>query len=174
MRKYDSEFGVSPVIGVVIMVAITVIMGVVISTFFLDITERFSDSGGSASVDFQQNLDNINTNQYSVIATLDRSENADYVVISSVNTSSEISIGTSYVGESNNNELRPSNVDYAPDNVEDSASVESPAKGTILLRNGDKANITGVVAGDKIQVFAGLDGEEKLVRSYTVRDALPD
>lgn len=172
MRKNSPSFAVSPVVGVVIMVAITVIMGIVISEFFFNLTDRFTTEA-SANVDFQQDLANIDTGQYNITATVNNMENSEYLVVYSVNTSNEIQVDRQYVGSSNNNALRPSNADYAPDSVDESGSVDG-SKGAILLRNGDRVEFENPIAGDIIQVYGAKDGEEFLVTDYTVRDVLPD
>jgi flagellin-like protein len=48
---------VSPVIGVILMVAITVILAAVIATFVLGLGEQISDTGPTASFDFEYNED---------------------------------------------------------------------------------------------------------------------
>lgn len=173
MRRNNPIFAVSPVVGVVIMVAITVVMGIVISGFFFNLTDRFTTSA-SANVDFQQDLANYDSGQYDVKATVDNMRNSEYLVIYSVNTSSEVQVETQYVGASNGNALRPgdADADYAPDSVDDSGSVDS-SKGAILLRNGDIVVLKNLVAGDTVQVYGGKGGEESLVSDYTVRDVLP-
>jgi len=46
---FDDESGVSPVIGVILMVAITVILAAVIATFVLGLGEQISDTAPQAS-----------------------------------------------------------------------------------------------------------------------------
>jgi len=46
----DDESGVSPVIGVILMVAITVILAAVIATFVLGLGEQVSDTAPSATI----------------------------------------------------------------------------------------------------------------------------
>ncbi|ACV10756.1 Protein of unknown function DUF1628 [Halorhabdus utahensis DSM 12940] len=55
----DDESGVSPVIGVILMVAITVILAAVIATFVLGLGEQISDTAPSAT--FTYDHDGSNT-----------------------------------------------------------------------------------------------------------------
>jgi len=53
LRKlFDDDEAVSPVIGVILMVAITVILAAVIATFVLGLGEQVSDSAPQASFNF--------------------------------------------------------------------------------------------------------------------------
>ncbi|WEL21082.1 type IV pilin N-terminal domain-containing protein [Halorhabdus sp. BNX81] len=47
---FDDESGVSPVIGVILMVAITVILAAVIATFVLGLGEQISETSPSATI----------------------------------------------------------------------------------------------------------------------------
>ena len=49
---FDDDNAVSPVIGVILMVAITVILAAVIATFVLGLGEQISDTGPTVSFDF--------------------------------------------------------------------------------------------------------------------------
>jgi flagellin-like protein len=51
-RFIDDDEAVSPVIGVILMVAITVILAAVIATFVLGLGEQISDTGPTVSFDF--------------------------------------------------------------------------------------------------------------------------
>jgi flagellin-like protein len=51
-RLIQDDDGVSPVIGVILMVAITVILAAVIATFVLGLGEQLSDSSPQATFDF--------------------------------------------------------------------------------------------------------------------------
>jgi len=53
LRKlFDDDSAVSPVIGVILMVAITVILAAVIATFVLGLGDQVSDTAPQASFDF--------------------------------------------------------------------------------------------------------------------------
>lgn len=51
----EDERGVSPVIGVILMVAITVILSAVVATFVLGLGEQVSDTAPSVSFDYERN-----------------------------------------------------------------------------------------------------------------------
>ena len=51
----DDDRGVSPVIGVILMVAITVILAAVIATFVLGLGEQVSSTAPQVTVDWSQN-----------------------------------------------------------------------------------------------------------------------
>jgi flagellin-like protein len=51
-QLFDDESAVSPVIGVILMVAITVILAAVIGTFVLNLGQGLGDSAPQASFDF--------------------------------------------------------------------------------------------------------------------------
>ncbi|MEF8872712.1 MAG: type IV pilin N-terminal domain-containing protein, partial [Haloarculaceae archaeon] len=51
-QLFNDDDAVSPVIGVILMVAITVILAAVIATFVLGLGEQVSDTAPQASFDF--------------------------------------------------------------------------------------------------------------------------
>ncbi|MFC7134318.1 MULTISPECIES: type IV pilin N-terminal domain-containing protein [Salinibaculum] len=55
----NDDGAVSPVIGVILMVAITVILAAVIATFVLGLGDQVSDTAPQASFDFVENGNNI-------------------------------------------------------------------------------------------------------------------
>jgi flagellin-like protein len=57
-QLFTDDDAVSPVIGVILMVAITVILAAVIATFVLGLGEQLSDSAPSATFDFDYDEDN--------------------------------------------------------------------------------------------------------------------
>jgi len=57
----DDESGVSPVIGVILMVAITVILAAVIATFVLGLGEQISDTAPSATFTYDYDDSGANT-----------------------------------------------------------------------------------------------------------------
>ncbi|ERJ05200.1 hypothetical protein HLRTI_002828 [Halorhabdus tiamatea SARL4B] len=62
---FDDESGVSPVIGVILMVAITVILAAVIATFVLGLGEQISDTAPSATFTYDFD-DSVNPNTLTV------------------------------------------------------------------------------------------------------------
>jgi len=59
-KLFENDDAVSPVIGVILMVAITVILAAVIATFVLGLGEQISDSSPQASFDFDYASDQDN------------------------------------------------------------------------------------------------------------------
>lgn len=55
----DDESAVSPVIGVILMVAITVILAAVIATFVLGLGDQISDTAPQANFDFDYNSSDL-------------------------------------------------------------------------------------------------------------------
>ncbi|WP_436934618.1 type IV pilin [Halovenus marina] len=94
----ESEDGraVSPVIGVILMVAITVILAAVIATFVLGLGESVSDSAPQASFDFDYDGSDVTvTHQSGAVLDSDRiTVNVDGSAASS-QFNTEISSGTS-------------------------------------------------------------------------------
>lgn len=173
MRKKNS--GVSPVIGVVLMVAITVIMGVVIAEFVFNLTDRFTPSA-SANVNFNQNLYwSGGDYSYNVTATVDSMQGSNYLAVTAPTADSADFQATRVGADVAPSEVvTPSDVDSAPDNPSGSPSIDSTDDGRILVRAGDRVRVGGLQAGDVVQVFGGVEGEETLVVEYTVQDVVPD
>ncbi|WP_340100241.1 type IV pilin N-terminal domain-containing protein [Salinibaculum salinum] len=59
-QLFNDDDAVSPVIGVILMVAITVILAAVIATFVLGLGEQVSDTAPQASFNFDYNEDSDN------------------------------------------------------------------------------------------------------------------
>jgi flagellin-like protein len=177
--KKESQ-GVSPVIGVVIMLAITIIIGVVVAQFIFDVTERFSPSA-EASFDFQQNLvkeSGASQYNYTVTARATVVSNADYIAITASAQNQDSPDPPSYnadlVEGPNGDTLEPSEVDRAPDSPKNAGSIDSNNDGRIILRAGDRVTVRNLEAGDTVQAFASIKGEEQLVAEYTVQDVVPE
>jgi flagellin-like protein len=64
-RFFEADDAVSPVIGVILMVAITVILAAVIATFVLGLGEQVSDTAPQASFNFELN-ESVSTSATSV------------------------------------------------------------------------------------------------------------
>jgi flagellin-like protein len=80
MRDNISDSGVSPVIGVVLMVAITVIMAAIIGNYGLSFTEMLSPSA-QAGVTYDQTPNESNPDNWDVTFTYTTEVNADSVRI---------------------------------------------------------------------------------------------
>jgi len=164
----SSHKGVSPVIGVVILVAITIIIGVVLANFAFNITDRFTDSA-DATVSFQQDATGT-SGEYTATIRVVGMSNADYLAVTAVSENSN-TYDTDYVGSRTGDEITPSDVEYAPDTPTDSPSISD--NGAILIRNGDRVTINNLESGDRVQIFGGLNGKENLITDFVVQDLLP-
>ncbi|QLG61100.1 type IV pilin [Halorarum salinum] len=102
-KLIEDERAVSPVIGVILMVAITVILAAVIGTFVLGLGNNLGDTAPNANFDFDYD-DPTGAGDYDVTAThqggatID-SDNADSLVLSASETEpepngDEVDIGT--------------------------------------------------------------------------------
>lgn len=161
--------GVSPVIGVILMVAITVIIAAVVANFVLGLAGNLEQEA-DATVTFNQEVSDFSNQYYNVSVTVSQLDNADYVVVKAQNESGPGTdsgkVDESYAGP------KPSDSDItdAPGSAADSGSVTS--NGGILISAGDQAVVQDLAAGQTVQVFGGLDGSENLITTYTVEDTL--
>jgi flagellin-like protein len=88
-KLLSDERAVSPVIGVILMVAITVILAAVIGTFVLGLGDQLSSSSPSASIGFDYDL-----NETSDVGNLTVSHNGgDKIEASNVNVTTGVDIG---------------------------------------------------------------------------------
>ena len=77
--RENADEGVSPVIGVILMVALTVILSAVVGTYVLNFTEVLEDPV-KAGVDINEQY-NENTGDYEITFTVTSTNNADRVTI---------------------------------------------------------------------------------------------
>jgi flagellin-like protein len=63
-QLFEEDDAVSPVIGVILMVAITVILAAVIATFVLGLGEQISETSPNASFSFEYNDVNGETDSW--------------------------------------------------------------------------------------------------------------
>ena len=174
MRKNSS--GVSPVIGVILMVGITIVMGVIIADFIFGLTDRLETSA-DANVNFNQNLhwNGSGNYYYNVTSSVISMQGSDYLAVTAPTSDSAEFIVTRVGSDAPSADVVvPSEVDYAPDNPSGSPSIESVDDGRLLIRAGDRVKVTKLQAGDVVQVYGGVDGEETLVVEYTVQDVVPE
>ena len=161
IQKQETK-GVSPVIGVILMVAITVIIAAVVANFVLGLGQQLGEDA-DATLTFDQTIDDFGSNYYNVTITVSDMQNSDYLVVTTAGDSS------TYTFEE---ELSNTNVpDNAPSDATNSQSATNG--GGLLYRSGDRLVVTTELeAGTTIQIFGGIDGEESLVQSYDVKDTL--
>ena len=101
LRKlFDDDEAVSPVIGVILMVAITVILAAVIATFVLGLGEQVSDTAPQASFSFDFDDSDTSTNDFGSLSSGEgaltvthdggATLNADQLYISGQNTGDRV------------------------------------------------------------------------------------
>lgn len=148
----EEERAVSPVIGVILMVAITVILAAVIAAFVLDLGQSQSTSA-SAGVSFSESGDLVS------VQVVDEG-NTDSIYVQLDNESSST---TQYVNPS------------TPEVGDSSAKVSWGVGNTVEfnaseLGNGDDVDSNaGTLSGDvvdRITVLGEVDGEEQVIQTW--------
>lgn len=172
-RKRTS--GVSPVVGVILMVAITVIIAAVVANFVLDLGQQLGEDA-DATLTFDQSIDNFTAQEYNVTVSVSDMGNSDYLVVGTVGSAGDpINSSPSASGDSSNVQwsgVTPDNTDNAPNNAGGSQSVGSDADGAVMVSSGDVVTVSGLSGTDTVQVFGGISGEENLVQAYEVQNTL--
>lgn len=134
-----NDRGVSPVIGVILMVAITVILAAVIGTFVLNLTGNM-EQNPQASVTFDENGDQVTVQAISL-------QNADSV---SLSRSDQSGYSATF------------------DNVGDSATVgDATAQSTETLATGASTDDVALANGATVTVTATLDGNKAVIQTFT-------
>lgn len=171
MRRANNTYGVSSVVGNVLLVAIVFIAASFFATLIL--TTEFNPEP-NASVDIEQTTEclpdgklNCNTT-----ITVTQTPNADYVVVQYVppdgtgpvfnsidygNTTADLN-GQSKTG-----------FDDVPDYNNESSSLNVDKEGDILINSGDQLKVRSRL-GVQFRIYAAVDGYEAVVDSYTVRE----
>jgi len=154
MIQKQTDKGVSPVIGVILMVAITVIIAAVVANFVLDLGSSLQEDA-DATVTFDQEADySGDEGSYILTITTTSMDNADY-------TYAQLSGG----------ELNEDNVDQQlsdPDLKDE--EVASDERKVSMILSGDRLVISDLSGDEDIQVFGVLDGESNQIASYSVDD----
>jgi len=122
----EEERAVSPVIGVILMVAITVILAAVIAAFVLDLGQSQSaNANAGVSINEEADADNVT-------AQLTDSGNSDYVNVTYSNSSALAA----------NSSCSDSGPGYCElDSVGDSVEIHQPDSITVVAVSGDDKNV---------------------------------
>ena len=156
--KNKLERGVSPVVGVILMVAVTVILAAVIGTFVLDLGGSVSQSA-QAGVSFDQSGDTVDV-QLTTVQTGDSiwveasstDDGASAITDSSPANGYDDGGG---VDTTINNEVGPDNDDQY-----------------LLTSSGDGGPGTIVTvassSGEQVSVIGEVDGSESVIQTYTL------
>jgi len=153
MIQKQTDKGVSPVIGVILMVAITVIIAAVVANFVLDLGGTLQEDA-DATVSFDQDA-NYGTSDYSVTVTTTNMDNADYTYVQLAGGDLE----SQYDVEQQ---------------VSDSSLLDEEVaegdRGVAMVQSGDRIVIDELDGDEDLQVFGVLSGDSTQVTSYSVED----
>jgi flagellin-like protein len=142
LRQTSKEGGVSPVVGVILMVAVTVILAAVVGSFVLDLGSNVQ-ANPQAGVTFSESGD-ADAGDAEVTVQVIAMENADSVNVSySQETGYEATLTS--IGQS---------VTIGDNDVDTSAS--------------ETANIDGLADDATITIVGSLDGKQSVIQTYTV------
>lgn len=162
----EEERAVSPVIGVILMVAITVILAAVIAAFVLDM----GDDMGEGNVNAAVSVDVSNSDQ-EVEITVDDMGNAEKFVLRGEGVDSEEELSLDETGDSTTvTEGSPLNDDSGSVNI---VAINGDAESRISSFEWDWTDIAG--EPDSISAVSGesanADGEDEVTFTVTVEDA---
>jgi len=158
MIQKQTQKGVSPVIGVILMVAITVIIAAVVANFVLDLGGNLSEDA-DATVTFNQDANYGNSSTYDVTITTTAFDNADYTYVQ-VAGGLDTSKSASYNQQTNNKKFL-------------NANVAQEHRDVAMINSGDRIIIEDV--GSKngeidVQVFGVLEGSVNQIAGYSLSD----
>jgi len=151
MIQKQTQKGVSPVIGVILMVAITVIIAAVVANFVLDLGGNLSEDA-DATVTFNQDA-NYGTSSYDVTITTTAFDNADYTYV-------QVAGGS----ESYTQQTKADN-EFLEDNV------AKDHRAVAMINSGDRIIIEDVDSREiDVQVFGVLEGSTNQITGYSLSD----
>ena len=156
MIQKQTQKGVSPVIGVILMVAITVIIAAVVANFVLDLGGNLSEDA-DATVTFNQDA-NYADETYDVTITTTAFDNADYTY---VQVAGGGGLDTSAYNQQTNDK-KFLNKSVAPEHTK-----------FAMINSGDRIIIedVGSTNGEiDVQVFGVLEGSENQIAGYSLSD----
>lgn len=170
MMKNVQEKGVSPVIGVILMVAITVIIAAVVGQFVLGLGDQLNEDA-DAAVNFDQQY-NFTSQSYSVTMTVTQMTNADYLAVDVIgspeNAEHEVVI------DEDINSQDDIHIDWTDaTNANTTSSGELPgtfAPGAHAAETGDSVTVHCLSGESTVQVRAGLSGQETVISTFDIED----
>lgn len=167
MRKTrNSSFGVSSVVGSLLLVAIVFIMGSAFAGLVLT-TDFEPEPDANVEVNQTNSCEKGGDTLCRTVVTVTQMSNADYIV-----ATRSVPSGATVPSQSTKYESQtPGQVDDIPDNAAETATLDSATanRGRVLVGEGDKY-ILNSDPGTDILVYAGLDGSEDLILEYAVRE----
>ena len=157
IAKKIKNSGVSPVVGVILMVAVTVILAAVIGSFVLDLWGSVSQSA-QAGVSFDED---VGSSDVDVQLTTVQAADSIWVTASPSNGSWDPDAGLDF-NPSGGSEVGPSS-----GSGDDAQYLLARDDGT----NGGPGTIvtyTGGDSGDQLSVIGEVDGESTVIQTYTL------
>ena len=152
MIQKQTQKGVSPVIGVILMVAITVIIAAVVANFVLDLGGNLSEDA-DATVTFNQDA-NYGNSSYDVTITTTAFDNADYTYV-------QVAGGL----DSASYNRQTSNKTFLK------ANVAEKHRDAAMINSGDRIIIKDVGSREiDVQVFGVLEGSVNQIAGYSLSD----
>ena len=148
--KQSIDDAVSPVVGVILMVAVTVILAAVIGSFVLDLGNNVQ-ANPQAGVTFDQSQQDTNDDNNDL-------ETVVSVQVISMENADEVIVSDGYASTS----------DQSMTSVGSSVTMTGPEDTNDADANGNPDDNPGLQDGDKITVVGTLDGKEAVLQSYTV------
>jgi flagellin-like protein len=180
MIDKKSDSGVSSVVGVILMVAITVILGTVIGQFVLGLSSNVQQSA-QASITTSQNYD-FDNSTYVVTIRVTGMQNADFLQVTTPEILKQEGIGDD--GFSGPSDGRAGSPTFYADGgssgtpitdpyirssgvTENSTNVPDTAEASDV---GDVVKLGEMEPGTTIQIIGNLDGNENVISTYEVKD----
>jgi flagellin-like protein len=162
----NSDKGVSPVVGVILMVAVTVILAAVIGSFVLDLGGNVNQTA-QASVTFDEEANG------QIDTTDDGSDNPD-------TQEYKVTVQAVSLGNANQLSVQASNTDNtqtdseSPDSTDNGGSdltAYDPSVGTTTLSSvGNTSEVTQLTAGDTVTVIGTINDNSNVIQTYTVNE----
>lgn len=152
IQQQQTDSGVSPVIGVILMVAITVIIAAVVANFVLDLGGTLQEDA-DATITFDQTA-NYADSTYDLTVTTTSLDNADYTYVQVAGGEDSVTGVEQQVSNQNaiDNEVSESDRDRA------------------MVTSGDRIVLEGIIEEIDVQVFGVLEGNSNQVSSQSVSD----
>jgi len=159
-QLFDDNRAVSPVIGVILMVAITVILAAVIGTFVLGLGDQVQSTSPQASFGFDQSTETIDGGEFTAVTvTHESGDSIDSADLSlSVNGETAYGVGSSdsvvSLYDSGKISAGSSATIVASTNVDDAdAGAYNNSAGTLNIDSGATASDVGLSEGDTVRVI---------------------
>jgi len=181
MIDKKSDTGVSSVVGVILMVAITVILGTVIGQFVLGLSSNVQQSA-QASVTTSQNYD-FKDDTYNVTIRVTGMQNADFLQTTTPQILKDEGNVSGTSGDNAASGDEPEFVGASQDEEVDDYSSEPHIirsgvgdSSTNVPASAEAADVGDVIVlhnmepGTTIQIIGNLDGNENVISTYEVKD----